>query len=520
MSIRVLKEAVDLSSQGLNVIIFAAGPQIDPIRASLLMLRARASFALKDFAQTVEDLKRCQWITCMPRVDFIALIDFLVKFGLLDLAKSVLGRQALNKKTTDRYSEMIAEGLKNREKIQHLVNIASFESSQARLVDLLKVSSMCPRLLTLMAECRINLGQVDLAREALGLVTEPALDAEVMWRLSYVRGLVLLEDGNLEDALPLLKAGALHIKNIRVKIETIKNMIDSKISARKAAEDDLFDKAEYHYRMGIEAGKEYKFYVLLMRKEKLDLLTKNDKKDEALEELAILKKLDPTSYAYWEKTGDIFMESKKYEEAENEFRKAFDMSGGVGLSSKIRKASYFASGGSGDGYYEQYGSNGGRNRFGGGNRFGDGGGNRYGGGGGNRFGGGGGGWRNARGPRLSAPPDHYGALNVERTADTATIRQSYISLARTLHPDKTSNLDPAERAEKETKMKMVTAAYDCLSTWASRREHDDKQAAFERQEAEVDDDEDTDEWEDEYDDYDLLAAFMNQFFGGGRRRGW
>jgi tetratricopeptide (TPR) repeat protein len=65
--------------------------------------------------------------------------------------------------------------------------------------------------------------------------------------------------------------------------------------------------------------------------------------------------------------------------------------------------------------------------------------------------------------------DHFAVLGVSRNATSAEIRDAYLKLARTTHPDTVR--DPEARKKAETVFKSVTAAYDTLSKERSRRDY-------------------------------------------------
>ncbi len=58
---------------------------------------------------------------------------------------------------------------------------------------------------------------------------------------------------------------------------------------------------------------------------------------------------------------------------------------------------------------------------------------------------------------MSVEADYYSLLEIERTADDATIKSSYRKLAMRWHPDK----NPGD-AEAEARFKSISEAYDCL----------------------------------------------------------
>ena len=68
--------------------------------------------------------------------------------------------------------------------------------------------------------------------------------------------------------------------------------------------------------------------------------------------------------------------------------------------------------------------------------------------------------------------DHYAVLGVSRNASSLEIREAYLKLARSTHPDTVK--DPAERKNAEDAFKHVTHAYDTLSRDRSRRDYDAK----------------------------------------------
>ena len=68
---------------------------------------------------------------------------------------------------------------------------------------------------------------------------------------------------------------------------------------------------------------------------------------------------------------------------------------------------------------------------------------------------------------MSAEIDYYELLEVERTADDATIKSSYRKLAMRFHPDR----NPGD-AEAEAKFKAISQAYDCLKDPQKRAAYD------------------------------------------------
>ncbi|MBK5255716.1 MAG: DnaJ domain-containing protein [Vicinamibacteria bacterium] len=65
--------------------------------------------------------------------------------------------------------------------------------------------------------------------------------------------------------------------------------------------------------------------------------------------------------------------------------------------------------------------------------------------------------------------DYYAILGIPRDASSLQIRDAYLNLARTTHPDKVK--DPEARKKAEDAFKFVTAAYDTLSRERSRRDY-------------------------------------------------
>ncbi len=68
---------------------------------------------------------------------------------------------------------------------------------------------------------------------------------------------------------------------------------------------------------------------------------------------------------------------------------------------------------------------------------------------------------------MSVETDFYQLLEVERTADDATIKSSYRRLAMRFHPDKNPGCD-----DSETKFKAISTAYACLSDPQKRAAYD------------------------------------------------
>src|ERR1700755_2691211 len=68
---------------------------------------------------------------------------------------------------------------------------------------------------------------------------------------------------------------------------------------------------------------------------------------------------------------------------------------------------------------------------------------------------------------MSTEVDYYELLEVERTADDATIKSSYRKLAMKFHPDRNAGCK-----ENEAKFKAVSEAYDCLKDPQKRAAYD------------------------------------------------
>ena len=69
--------------------------------------------------------------------------------------------------------------------------------------------------------------------------------------------------------------------------------------------------------------------------------------------------------------------------------------------------------------------------------------------------------------------DYYAILGVDKKADAATIKKTYRSLARELHPDKTKG-----DKKLEDRFKEVSEAYEILSDDKKRSEYDQARQAF------------------------------------------
>ena len=63
--------------------------------------------------------------------------------------------------------------------------------------------------------------------------------------------------------------------------------------------------------------------------------------------------------------------------------------------------------------------------------------------------------------------DYYSLLEVERTADGATIKSAYRKLAMKYHPDRTGGC-----TDSEAKFKAVSEAYECLKDPQKRAAYD------------------------------------------------
>src|ERR1700712_4876818 len=68
---------------------------------------------------------------------------------------------------------------------------------------------------------------------------------------------------------------------------------------------------------------------------------------------------------------------------------------------------------------------------------------------------------------MSTETDYYELLEVERTADDATLKSAYRKLAMKYHPDKNDGCK-----DHEAKFKAVSEAYDCLKDPQKRAAYD------------------------------------------------
>ena len=68
---------------------------------------------------------------------------------------------------------------------------------------------------------------------------------------------------------------------------------------------------------------------------------------------------------------------------------------------------------------------------------------------------------------MTTEVDYYELLEVERTADGATIKSAYRKMAMKYHPDKTGGC-----ADSEAKFKSVSEAYECLKDPQKRAAYD------------------------------------------------
>src|ERR1700741_3344491 len=68
---------------------------------------------------------------------------------------------------------------------------------------------------------------------------------------------------------------------------------------------------------------------------------------------------------------------------------------------------------------------------------------------------------------MSTEIDYYELLEVERTADDATIKSAYRKLAMKYHPDRNAGCK-----ENESKFKAVSEAYECLKDPQKRAAYD------------------------------------------------
>jgi curved DNA-binding protein CbpA len=75
-------------------------------------------------------------------------------------------------------------------------------------------------------------------------------------------------------------------------------------------------------------------------------------------------------------------------------------------------------------------------------------------------------------PGDAAPRDPYRVLGVDRGASGDDIRSAYRDLAWRLHPDRSADASPPERAIAERRMREVNEAFSVLGQPARRRAHD------------------------------------------------
>lgn len=68
--------------------------------------------------------------------------------------------------------------------------------------------------------------------------------------------------------------------------------------------------------------------------------------------------------------------------------------------------------------------------------------------------------------------EHYDELGVAPTATPAEIRSSYLALARRFHPDRLSEVSPAERDRAAARMARINAAWSVLSDRTRRAAYD------------------------------------------------
>ncbi len=101
--------------------------------------------------------------------------------------------------------------------------------------------------------------------------------------------------------------------------------------------------------------------------------------------------------------------------------------------------------------------------------------------------------------------DYYELLEVERTADEATLKTSYRKLAMKWHPDKNPGCK-----DSEARFKAISEAYGCLSDPQKRAQYDRfGKAAFQNGGGQQD-----------FSGFsDIFESVFGEFMGGGRQRG-
>lgn len=73
-------------------------------------------------------------------------------------------------------------------------------------------------------------------------------------------------------------------------------------------------------------------------------------------------------------------------------------------------------------------------------------------------------------------PDHYGVLELPRTADESAVKKSYRTKVLLWHPDK----HPVDREVAERKIRQINAAYETLGNPQRRTHYDQQLIAVER----------------------------------------